>query len=46
VRPRTPDNESRWITDPQSIKPGVAMPPTTLAPDQLAALVAYLEELR
>jgi cytochrome c oxidase subunit 2 len=46
VRPRTPENESRWITDPQSIKPGVAMPPTTLAPDQLAALVAYLEELR
>jgi cytochrome c oxidase subunit 2 len=46
VRPRTPDNVSRWITDPQSIKPGVAMPPTTLAPDELAALVAYLEALR
>jgi cytochrome c oxidase subunit 2 len=46
VRPRTPDNLTRWITDPQSIKPGVAMPPTTLAPDELAALVAYLEALR
>ena len=46
VRPRTPDDVSRWITDPQSIKPGVAMPPTTLAPDELAALVAYLEVLR
>ena len=46
VRPRTDANLARWITDPQSIKPGVAMPPTTLSPDQLNALVAYLEGLR
>jgi cytochrome c oxidase subunit 2 len=46
VRPRTPDDLSRWITDPQSIKPGVTMPPTTLPADQLNALVAYLEGLR
>jgi cytochrome c oxidase subunit 2 len=46
VLPMSPANLSRWITDPQSIKPGAAMPPTTLAPDELAALVAYLEGLR
>jgi cytochrome c oxidase subunit 2 len=46
VRPRTDDDLSRWITDPQSIKPGVTMPPTTLSPDQLRALLAYLEGLR
>jgi cytochrome c oxidase subunit II len=46
VRPRTEENLARWITDPQSIKPGVSMPPTTLSADQLNALVAYLEGLR
>jgi cytochrome c oxidase subunit 2 len=46
VRPRTDENLERWITDPQSIKPGVAMPPTTLSADQLNALVAYLDGLR
>ncbi|HEV7864770.1 MAG TPA: cytochrome c oxidase subunit II [Acidimicrobiia bacterium] len=46
VRPRTPKDVARWISDPQSLKPGAAMPPTILSADQLAALVAYLEELR
>jgi len=46
VRPRTDENVERWIVDPQSIKPGVAMPPTTLSADQLNALVAFLEGLR
>jgi cytochrome c oxidase subunit 2 len=46
VRPRTDANLERWITDPQSIKPGVGMPPTTLSADQLNALVAFLEGLR
>jgi cytochrome c oxidase subunit 2 len=46
VLPMSAANLGRWITDPQSVKPGAAMPPTTLAADQLAALVAYLEGLR
>jgi cytochrome c oxidase subunit II len=35
-----------WILDPQSVKPGTAMPPTPLAPDDLQDLIAYLEILR
>jgi len=35
-----------WIADPRSIKPGVLMPPTALEPDELQALVAYLESLK
>jgi cytochrome c oxidase subunit 2 len=34
-----------WILDPQSIKPGVRMPPNQLAPGELHALLAYLESL-
>jgi cytochrome c oxidase subunit 2 len=35
-----------WIADPQSLKPGVNMPPNALAPDDLQALLAYLETLK
>jgi cytochrome c oxidase subunit 2 len=31
-----------WILDPQSIKPGVTMPPTTLTAAEVRAIVAYL----
>jgi cytochrome c oxidase subunit II len=41
----TPDNLRTTIVDPQEVKPGVAMPPTELAPAELGALVAYLETL-
>lgn len=34
-----------WIVDPQDIKPGNQMPPTYLDPDDLHALVSYLENL-
>jgi cytochrome c oxidase subunit 2 len=44
--PNTPDNLSRWITDSQSIKPGNLMPPISLSPRDLSALVAYLEGLK
>ena len=46
VLPMSDDNLRRWISDPQSVKPGAAMPPTTLPADQLSALVAYLRGLR
>jgi cytochrome c oxidase subunit 2 len=42
----TPDELARWITDPDSIKPGVLMPPTRLSKADLRDLVAYLESLR
>jgi cytochrome c oxidase subunit 2 len=35
-----------WIEDPQKVKPGVNMPAHLLPPEDLAALVAYLETLR
>ena len=35
-----------WIADPQSLKPGVNMPANPLNPDDLQALLAYLETLK
>jgi cytochrome c oxidase subunit II len=35
-----------WISNPQSIKQGVRMPPNPLAPDELSALLGYLESLK
>ena len=35
-----------WILDPHGIKPGALMPPTALLPDELDALLAYLEALQ
>jgi cytochrome c oxidase subunit 2 len=40
------ENLRRFITDPQGIKPGAAMPPITLPADQLDSLVTYLRGLR
>lgn len=39
------DNLERFISDPQSLKPGVSMPPTELSLDDLQALVDYMEQL-
>jgi cytochrome c oxidase subunit 2 len=46
VLPMSAQNLRRFIVDPQSVKPGATMPPTTLSPEELSALVAYLESLR
>jgi cytochrome c oxidase subunit 2 len=35
-----------WITDPQSNKPGTQMPQVKLQPDELSALLDYLESLK
>lgn len=35
-----------WIADPQSMKPGANMPANALQPDDLNALLAYLETLK
>jgi cytochrome c oxidase subunit 2 len=42
----TPANLARWIDDPQGIKPGAHMPAVPLPPQEIADLVAYLEELK
>jgi cytochrome c oxidase subunit II len=46
VMTNTPDNLARWLADPQVIKPGNDMPNLKLTPDQINALVAYLESLK
>jgi cytochrome c oxidase subunit 2 len=46
VLPNTPGALSGWIADPQSAKPGAAMPATFLSGPQLTAVVAYLETLK
>jgi cytochrome c oxidase subunit 2 len=44
--PNTRGNLGGWILNPQAIKPGVKMPANALSPDDLQALLAYLETLR
>ncbi len=44
--PRTAEHLHAWLTDPQAIKPGNRMPAISLAPEDRAAIVAYLEQLR
>jgi len=44
--PNTPDELTRWISDPQHVKPGNRMPDVPLSPGELRAIVAYLRTLR
>ena len=37
---------SGWIVDSQTIKPGNLMPPLSLEPKDLQAVVAYLQSLK
>lgn len=46
VLPNTRGHLGGWITDPQKIKPGTKMPPNQIPPQDLQALLAYLESLR
>ena len=39
-------NLGGWLLDPQSVKPGVHMPATSLSADDFNALLAYLESLQ
>jgi cytochrome c oxidase subunit 2 len=43
---RTDANLALWIKDPQNVKPGTKMPPNNLRPDDMRALVAYLQSLK
>lgn len=44
--PNTRGNLAGWILDPQTVKPGVLMPATPLSPEDLQALLTYLETLK
>jgi cytochrome c oxidase subunit II len=43
--PNTRGHLAGWIADPQQIKPGTRMPANALQPDELQALVSYLQGL-
>jgi cytochrome c oxidase subunit 2 len=45
VLPNTRANLALWITDPQEVKPGAAMPPTEFTDDELNDLLDYLQQL-
>jgi len=44
--PNTPEEMTRWIDDPQAIKPGVKMPDLHLSSADIRSVVSYLESLR
>lgn len=44
--PNTAGALAGWIVDPQRIKPGSHMAPNPLAPDDLQALIAYMQSLQ
>jgi cytochrome c oxidase subunit II len=46
VLPNTRGNLAGWIVNPHAVKPGVRMPANPLPPNDLNALLAYLETLR
>lgn len=43
--PNTAGALAGWVVDPQRIKPGTQMSPNPLAPDDLQAVIAYLQSL-
>jgi cytochrome c oxidase subunit II len=44
--PNAPGHLAGWIVDPQKIKPGARMPQNNLSPQDLRALLEYLESLK
>jgi cytochrome c oxidase subunit II len=44
--PNTPADLTRWIADPQAVKPGTFMPTIIMTPQTRAEIVAYLSELK
>jgi cytochrome c oxidase subunit 2 len=46
IIPNTRANLAELILHPQSVKPGITMPPTSLSEDDLDALLEYLAQLR
>ncbi len=46
VLPNTPEDVTRWLTDPQAVKPGTVMPNLYLGTEKVADFVAFLESLK
>jgi len=46
VLTNTSENLTKWLANPQKIKPGVLMPNVQLNPQELKSLVDYLESLK
>lgn len=46
TRPNNSESLAAWVTDPHASKEGVAMPPSRLTGEDLAALVSYLASLK
>lgn len=46
LMPNTPDNLTRWMRNPQAVKPGTYMPNLQLSDNDVRALVAYMETLK
>ncbi len=46
TRLNTPEHLAEWISAPQAVKPGNLMPETSLTPEELSSLLAYLESLK
>lgn len=44
--PMTKANIRRWVDDPQGVKPGTKMPKVPIQPNDLNAVVSYLETLK
>jgi len=44
--PNTPQNLTRWLDDPQALKPGTAMPDLGVSPEEARHMAAYLLTLR
>ena len=44
--PNTLEHLRTWVSNPAAIRPGVRMPPASLGPDDLEAVLAYLRSLR
>jgi len=46
VLTNTPENLTKWLTNPQKYKPGALMPNMKLSDSEVKAIVAYLEALK
>jgi cytochrome c1 len=46
VLPNTPAALSRWIRNPQAVKPGTRMPDLGVSERDVRSLTAYLESLK
>ena len=44
--PNTPQNLTRWLDNPQAMKPGTAMPDLGVSPEEARHMAAYLLTLR